>query len=110
MRKSMACLAVLSVVACLCRATVAFAQDPAAWRGIGPDNTFVKALAIDPTTTPTTLYAGLVKDDDHPKWGVYKSIDGGGTWPEDNINIGLPDPVIVGSFGIFALAIDPATP
>jgi hypothetical protein len=106
MRKPIACLAVLSSVVCLGRATAAFAQDPSSWRGIGPDQGFVRVLAIDPTTIPTTLYAGMVQDGDHPKWGVYRSTDGGMTWPDGNdINMNLPN-----GFGIFALAIDPAFP
>jgi photosystem II stability/assembly factor-like uncharacterized protein len=64
--------------------------------------TYVRAVAIDPAT-PTTLYAGLVEDEFHPNWGVFKSSDGGGTW--NAINTGLPS-----DFGVFALAINPVTP
>jgi photosystem II stability/assembly factor-like uncharacterized protein len=101
MRKSTFCLAVASLVACPGHATVASAHAPA-WTSIGPAGAYLKVLAIDPWT-PTTLYAGMVEDDYHPQWGVYKSDDGGGTW--NAVNTGMLD-----GFAIFALAIDPVTP
>ncbi len=67
----------------------------ASWAAIGPTNSGVLALAINPAT-PTTLYAGT-------RGGVSKSTDGGATWVA--ANTGLPVAPHVGT-----LAIDPATP
>src|SRR5262249_18190892 len=52
-------------------------------------------LAVDPLT-PTTLYAGTSGS------GVFKSIDGGGSWSA--VNAGLTNPLVT------ALAIDPQSP
>ncbi|MFN8008572.1 MAG: IPT/TIG domain-containing protein [Terriglobia bacterium] len=68
---------------------VAMAQ----WISHGPPGA-VNAIAIDPQT-PTTQYAGT-------SGGVFKSIDGGGSW--STANAGLPI-----SF-VLALVIDPQTP
>ena len=66
------------------------------WTAInaGLTNTFVYALAIDPSA-PATLYAGTFG-------GVFKSTNGGGSWIA--VNTGLTDT------GVFALAIDPSAP
>src|SRR5881628_1119629 len=65
-------------VLCLGSTAVASAQDQdLIWTGIGPDTAYVRALAISATDpVAPTLYAGLVKDYDHPVWGVYKKVDG----------------------------------
>ena len=55
------------------------------------------ALALDPQT-PTTLYACTLES------GVFKSIDGGGSWQP--VNAGLTDKLKF----IQELAIDPQTP
>ena len=63
----------------------------------------IHALALDPTGSGSTLYAGTGQVDCsgicHTVGGVFKSIDGGNTWsatPIDDI--------------VFALALDPNTP
>jgi uncharacterized repeat protein (TIGR01451 family) len=61
------------------------------WTSDGPAGGEVLAVAIDPLT-PTTLYAGT-------RGGVFKSVDGGGSWRA----LG-PNALIDG------LAIDPMTP
>jgi hypothetical protein len=73
---------------------------PLVWRSlaqdwIGPDGGLIAAIVIDPQN-PFTMYAG--------SWGggVYKSIDGGGTWKR--AAQGLENLIIV------SLAIDPANP
>jgi len=58
----------------------------------GLTNTFVSALAIDPTT-PRTLYAGT-------PGGVFKTTDAGTTWGTTGLT----------NTGVVALAIDPITP
>src|SRR3977135_1244791 len=84
------CFLLLSAFYCL-GSTVASAQDPQAptWTSDGPGGAYVRTLAIDPVT-PTTLYAGTVEDEDHPLWGVFKSIDGGNTWSAVN-NVMMDD-------------------
>ncbi len=47
------------------------------WSGIGPFGVNVNTLAIDPTT-PATLYSGTAGG------GVFKSLDGGGSWSPMN--------------------------
>jgi len=71
------------------------ADSAATWAAIGPTNSSVLALAINPVT-PTILYAGT-------RGGVSRSADGGVTWVE--ANAGLP-----ASPNIGALAIDPVVP
>lgn len=71
------------------------ADSAATWAAIGPANSSVLALAINPVT-PTILYAGT-------RGGVSRSADGGVTWVE--ANAGLPVAPHVS-----ALAIDPAVP
>ena len=44
------------------------------WTSIGPEGGIIHALAIDPVT-PATLYAGTSSG------GVFKSKNGGGSWP-----------------------------
>ena len=61
------------------------------WVSLGPADTQVAAIAIDPTT-PTTLYAGT-------DGGVFKSTDRGGSW-EVKLSIG----------SVAALVVDPTTP
>jgi hypothetical protein len=63
------------------------------WSAIGPTNTHVLALAIDPST-PSTIFAGTDGN------GVFKSTDGGLTWSA----IGPTNTHVL------ALAIDPSTP
>jgi len=65
------------------------------WTTSGPEGGYINALAIDPQA-PATVYAGT------DSAGVFKSIDGGGTWRA--ANNGLPN------FVVYALAIDPQTP
>jgi photosystem II stability/assembly factor-like uncharacterized protein len=67
-----------------------------------PDNNFVRALAVDPST-PRTLYAGLEDIGGVFGGGVFKSTDGASTWQA--IIDGLPPETQVG-----ALAIDPIAP
>ena len=70
---------------------VALASGAAySWHGSGD----ITAVAIDPVTSTTLLFAGTPRD------GVFKSIDGGTTWS----TTGLAD-IYVG-----AVAIDPTTP
>jgi photosystem II stability/assembly factor-like uncharacterized protein len=95
------CILAVSVLCCLGQATVVSAQEPS-WTHLGPAGAYVKALAIDPVT-PKMLYAGMVEDDAHYQWGVYKSIDGGGTWSA--ANTGLPP-----NWGVNALVIDSGAP
>ncbi len=59
----------------------------------GLTSTYVRSLAIDPTT-PTTIYAGSA--------GAFKSTNGGHNWSA--VNTGLTN------LNVRALAIDPATP
>jgi len=64
------------------------ANTGGAWADISGDlpNIPVNALAIDPRTSPPTLYAGT-------DGGVFRSTDGGATW--DNFNKGsLPNVVV----------------
>ncbi len=61
----------------------------------GLNNTFVPALALDPTA-PQTLYAGTFSS------GVFKSTDGAGSWTVMNPGWSTTD--------VFALAIDPTAP
>jgi len=63
--------------------------------GPDPDGKFVRALALDPSTS-TTLYAGTELH------GVFRSADAGGSWSV--ANVGLT------SLNVFALAVDPGTP
>lgn len=66
----------------------------------------VNALAIDATTSPSTVYAGA-----GPNGGVFKSTDGGDTWMPTNTGLVagvLPSGEVIWS--IYALAIDPANP
>ena len=53
--------------------------DTAAWNFVGPTNVGgrVAALAVDPTTTPSTVYAAITAG------GIMKSTDGGVTWTPD---------------------------
>ena len=57
-----------------------------------PGNTYVVALAIDPTA-PRTLYAGMEDA------GLFKSTDGGGSWRQVNFPAGalLFDPAMPGT-------------
>jgi hypothetical protein len=50
--------------------------DAAAWQFVGPANVGgrVAGLAVDPTATPTTVYAAITAA------GIMKSTDGGVTW------------------------------
>jgi photosystem II stability/assembly factor-like uncharacterized protein len=64
----------------------------------GLNGMFIYSLVIDPLT-PTTVYAGSVMD---TGGGVFKSVDGGGSWTR--INIGLTNTEIN------SLAVDPVTP
>src|SRR5207245_6376741 len=64
----------------------ATAQD-AVWTTYGPYGGIIEAIAIDPQT-PTTLYAGAPctggTADLTGRSGVFKSIDGGGSWRAAN--------------------------
>ncbi|HKR70582.1 MAG TPA: hypothetical protein VJT16_17210, partial [Streptosporangiaceae bacterium] len=61
--------------------------DAAAWKFVGPTNVGgrVVDLAVDPTTTPSTIYAAVASG------GVMKSTDGGMTWtpawPASNVQV-----------------------
>jgi hypothetical protein len=57
---------------------------------------YVRTLAIDPNTIPSTLYAGLEDQ------GVYKSTNSGDSWVSKNIGLTNTD--------IMDLTIDPTTP
>ena len=50
--------------------------DAAAWQTVGPTNVGgrVVDLAVDPTTSPSTVYAAVSSG------GIMKSVDGGVTW------------------------------
>src|SRR5579859_3532377 len=61
-----------------------------------PSVYYVAVVAID-RSSPATLYAGMDGD------GVFKSVDGGGSWRP--VNNGLPS-----HFEVSTLVIDPATP
>src|SRR5262249_55058760 len=63
------------------------------WSPAGLGYSDINALALDPYTTPTTIYAG------RSFAGVYRSADGGTRWKAV-----LPD------VGVSALVIDPSTP
>src|SRR5262245_11419092 len=70
----------------------------------------VTALAVDPVT-PSTLYAGAVREEYDPKFKVYyyfaalyKSSNAGGTWTLSSIGIRENDNYI------HAVAIDPVSP
>ncbi len=71
------------------------------WTSIGPDRTYINALAMDPGT-PTTLYVGTAD-------GVFKSTDGGRIW---STVFAVPATEVEGvrNIGINALAVDPITP
>ena len=69
------------------------------WTSRGLQDRTIKALAIAPTT-PTTVYAGGYENQGG---GVFRSIDGGGTWSWSTHNTGL------GWGTVDALAIDPTT-
>ena len=58
-------------------------------------------LAIDPVN-PATLYVGTGEWSSGSGGGVFKSIDGGGSW--SSVNTGLPNAFVR------SLAIDPTTP
>jgi hypothetical protein len=62
-----------------------------------PGDVNVLSLAIDPRTTPSTVYVGT------DSAGVFVSVDGGNTWTD--FNMGLPS-----NLAVPALAIDHATP
>jgi hypothetical protein len=65
------------------------------WTSIGPNGGSVTAVLIDPAN-PAVVYAGTYLA------GVFKSIDGGGTWQP--ANRGLHD------FSVSGLAADPHHP
>jgi photosystem II stability/assembly factor-like uncharacterized protein len=71
------------------------------WNSLGPDGAYVRVVAID-FQNPQNIYAGLVEDVDHPLFGVFKSVDGGNTWNDDNN--GIP-----ADSGIFSMTIDPTS-
>lgn len=62
------------------------------WSSLGPDGGRVGAVAVDPSN-PQVVYAGSTQG------GVWKSVDGGGTW--SRASRGLTD------YRMVALAIDP---
>ncbi|HXQ23872.1 MAG TPA: hypothetical protein VN812_19485 [Candidatus Acidoferrales bacterium] len=70
------------------------------WVALGL-NRRVPALAIDPQT-PTTVYVATCSE------GVFKSVDGGGTWKP--ANVGLQPPLDEPFPDLNALAIDHTTP
>src|SRR5439155_1353229 len=73
------------------------------WTNIGPGPDYVRVVRIDPVTQ-STLYAGMVFEGGHyPVGGVYKSIDGGGTW--NAATTGMP-----ANPSIYTIAVDPKTP
>ena len=72
------CALLLSTV-CLGRVYPANAAV-SGWNGIGPDGGQILTLAIDPVT-PQTLYAGT------GYCGVYKSLNGGGSWMPAQSNL-----------------------
>ena len=67
------------------------------WTSIGPEGGVIEAIAIDPSA-PDTIYAGT------PGGGVFKSINGGGSWSA--VNTGLNKQ----NLDVHSLAIDPSTP
>ena len=83
---------VLAAVFFLAAAVCAGQAGP--WVAQGPAGGSVYCLVFDPTT-PSTLYAGT-------RHGVYKSLDGGGTWA--SASVGLPDERVQ------TIAIDPTSP
>jgi photosystem II stability/assembly factor-like uncharacterized protein len=62
------------------------------WTPIGPNGGQVVSLATDPRGVPTA-YAGTLGA------GIFKTVNGGGTWTPINTNVGDPD--------ILVLATDP---
>lgn len=74
----------------------------------------VGAMALDPTTNPTTIYVGTGEEnfnlDAYYGAGVLKSADGGKTWAQD---VTFSQPAVGSSFAsgpqIGALAVDPAS-
>jgi photosystem II stability/assembly factor-like uncharacterized protein len=67
--------------------TSAQAAPVSAWKFVGPTNigSRVTDLALDPTTTPTTVYAAIASG------GIMKSTDGGVTftpaWPDSSVQV-----------------------
>jgi photosystem II stability/assembly factor-like uncharacterized protein len=61
--------------------------DAAAWKFVGPTNIGgrITDIAVDPTTTPSTVYAAVASG------GIMKSTDGGVTWtpawPTSNVQV-----------------------
>jgi photosystem II stability/assembly factor-like uncharacterized protein len=74
--------------------------------GAGLPGSPVNAFAIDPTTTPGTLYIATGSGCDGCAGGVFKSTDRGSTWA--GVNVGLPGGRR--SFWVTALVLDPTAP
>jgi hypothetical protein len=68
------------------------------WTSHGPNGGIVESFAVDPTS-PFTIYAGT------DGGGVFKSVDGGGSWSA--LPAGIP--TVSGTI-ITGLVVDPATP
>jgi hypothetical protein len=77
------------------------AGPPGGWKSIGPKAGSIILVAVDPTNA-NVVYAVTQEN------GIFKSIDGGGTW--NPVNSGLPNVYENGkpTIQVYALAINPS--
>jgi hypothetical protein len=88
-------LLIAGLVLCCLGSTQIAAAGINTWTSVGPEGAIVEAVVIDPTTTPTTLYAATLDG------GVFKSTNAGVSWTARNTGLTVP--------GVRTLAIDPTT-